>query len=216
MMSHVMIALGWFMTASAAGGDVLFEDAFDGKLKKGWEIVREKPDEWRIRDGALELRSQARGVWGGNDARNVMLHRPAVQSGVKAEVDVSQRPDHRYEQAGLLWYVHDDRFVKLISEHIDGKDYCVMARESRDTGLKNAVVAKVEVSGPDMRLRLEVRGKQVTGYWQMKGEKKWNKAATCELEGSEKARFGLFTQSGPPDKVRWARLDNFAVTKLAE
>ena len=215
-MNHMIAAIGLAAAALVADGKVLFEDGFDTKPKEGWEIVREQSDEWRIRDGALELRSQTGRVWGGNDAKNIFLHRPAVQSDVAAEVDVSQRPDHLWEQVGLLWYVHDDRFVKLISEHIKGVNYCVMARESRDTGLKNAVLSKVAVSGPDMRLRIEVHGKEVTGYWRMAGEETWHKAATCELEGSETARFGLFTQSGPPDMIRWARLDNFEVKESAQ
>ena len=40
--------------AETAPETILFEDCFEGKLADGWTWLRENPDTWRLRDGALE------------------------------------------------------------------------------------------------------------------------------------------------------------------
>ena len=35
---------------------LIFADRFDGGLAEDWSWLREDPDNWRIRDGALEIR----------------------------------------------------------------------------------------------------------------------------------------------------------------
>ena len=213
-----LLVLGFLvMTQWTIRGEevAVFEDAFSGEtLKPGWSWVREEPSEWRLRDGALELRAQPGKIWSGNDAKNVMLWAPPAEGNFVAEVSVTQKADQKWEQVGLLWYAHDDQFVKLISEFIDGENFVVMARESRDTNEKNQVFAKIPIPAPDVRLRLEVRGDEVKSLYQLPGSTEWKEAATCALKGRDKARFGLFTQNGPAEQVHWARLKNFRVLRL--
>ena len=66
--------------AKTAGEKVLFEDRFDGKLADGWTWLRQNPDAWRFRDGALEIRIEP-GV-----AHNVITVGSAVPDGAGAEV----------------------------------------------------------------------------------------------------------------------------------
>ena len=135
-------------------GETVFEDDFSGpELKPGWTWVREAPEEWRIKDGALELRAQHGRIWSGNDARNVLLAPTPAEGDFTATVSVSQKADQKWEQVGLLFYVHDDRYVKLISEFIEGQNYIVLGRESKDTGEKNKVFAKLKIPSSTVTLR---------------------------------------------------------------
>lgn len=200
--------------ASADPDKVLFEEHFDGRLQDGWQWVREDPAEWRIRDNQLEVRSQPGRIWSGNDAKNVLLRGPLQPQDLAASVTVAHKPGEKWEQAGLLWYVDDDNFVKLISEHIDGQMYVVTAREQ---GGKGTVVGKVEVPAANLQLRLRVAANRVTGQWRLKPADSWSEAGTCEFATQGQPRFGLFTQNGPPHEPRWVRFDDFAVgTRAAD
>ena len=143
---------------------VIFRDLFAADLAKGWQWVREDPEDWRIEDGGLEMRTQPGRIWAGNDAENVLLRPiPEPEAGpVAAEVTATNQPTEQFEQAGLLYYFHDDRFVKLIREHVDGRWWVVMARETPDGG---RVLAKQPLQARRVRLRLEVHGDQVIGEW---------------------------------------------------
>jgi acetyl esterase/lipase/regulation of enolase protein 1 (concanavalin A-like superfamily) len=192
---------------------VLLEEHFDGRLQDGWQWVREDKSEWRISDNQLEVRSQPGRIWGGNDAKNVLLRRPLKPPHLAASVSVAHKPGEKWEQAGLLWYVDDDNFVKLISEHIDGKMYAVTAREQ---GGKGSVVGKIEVPSANLQLRLRVQAGRVTGQWRLKSDDTWSDAGTCEFGVQGDPRFGLFTQNGPPNETRWVRFDDFSICALAE
>lgn len=213
MMSHVLVLSSLLLTGAGAGGDVLFEDDFDGKLQSGWKWIRPDADEWDIDKSQLVVRSQFGRIWGGNDAKNVLVVRPSKTDNVEARVNVAHAPKEKWEQAGLLWYVDDDNFVKFISEQIDGKMYAVICREQ---GGRGKVCGKVEAPSPDMQLRLVVRGKNVTGQWRIKETDPWSDSGGCEFDVPGDKYFGLFTQNGPKDQVRWVRFDSFVITDATE
>lgn len=213
MMSHVFVLSSLLLAGADAGRDVLFADNFDGKLQSAWKWIRPDTDEWRIQDNELQVRSQFGRIWGGNDAKNVLVIRPSKTDNVAARVNVAHAPKEKWEQAGLLWYVDDDNFVKFISEQIDGKMYAVICREQ---GGRGKVCGKVEASSPDMQLRLIVRGTNVTGQWRIKETDPWSDSGSCEFDVPGDKYFGLFTQNGPEDQVRWVRFDSFVITDVAK
>lgn len=207
MMSPMFVLSSLLMIA--AGDGVLFEETFDGNLQPAWKWVRPEASEWRIRDGQLQVRSQFGRIWGGNDARNVLLIPPPKADNIEARVSVFHAPKEKWEQAGLLWYVDDDNFVKFISEHIDGQMYAVICREQAGRG---QVIGKVEAPGANMQLRLIVQGNQVTGKWRVKDSDPWSDSGRCQFDVPGERYFGLFTQNGPQDEVRWVAFDSFAIT----
>lgn len=196
--------------ANEEGGQVLLRESFGGSLPACLRWVREDASEWRIREGKLEVRSQPGHIWGGNDAKNVLLFDGPVDGPAEARVSVAHQPKELWEQAGLLWYADDDNFVKLISEQIEGKMHVVIARE---LGGRGQVVGKLVVPASDIQLRLKVDGKQVTGQWRITEKDAWNDAGTCPLDVEKQAHFGLFTQNGSKDTVRWVMFDDWEITK---
>ena len=166
-----------------------------------------------MRDDKLEVRAQAGRIWGGNDAKNLLLAPPMKSRDMAACVSVAHDPKEKWEQAGPLWYVDDDNFVKLISEHIDGKMYVVVAREQ---GGRGKVVGKIVVPSANIQLRLKVQSNRVTGQWRLKDADAWSDAGTCDFDAQGDRRFGLFTQNGPKEVVRWVCFDNFVVMVLTK
>jgi len=209
MVGSSLLLSGLFLLA--ADGDVLLRENFDGKLHADLTWVREDKEEWRIEDGRLVVRSQPGRIWGGNDAKNLLLFKALPAQKMAARVTVAHEPKEKYEQAGLLWYVDDDNFIKLISEQIDGKMYIVVAREIAGRG---KVISKIEVPTANLQLRLKVEPNGVTGQWRLEDGDDWSSADKCTFEAQGKPRFGLFTQSGSKDVVRWVRFDRLIVEKV--
>src|SRR5690606_26339524 len=88
--------------ASVAGETVVFTEPFRGELSEGWSWLRERPEDWRLSDGGLELRSRP----GLADTVTTALVRPApALDGGKwvFEVTVTFLNDltEQFEQAGL-------------------------------------------------------------------------------------------------------------------
>ena len=209
MLSTTLVLSGLFLLA--ADGDILLKEDFEGKLHGDLEWVREEKAEWRIEEGQLHVRSQFGRIWGGNDAKNLLLFRALPVQEMAARVTVAHEPHEKWEQAGLLWYVDDDNFVKLISEQIDGKMYIVVAREIDGRG---KVISKIEVPKANLELRLTVESDGVTGQWRLKDEDDWSNCDKCSFEAKGKPRFGLFTQNGAKDIVRWVRFDRLIIEKV--
>jgi regulation of enolase protein 1 (concanavalin A-like superfamily) len=205
----LVVCVAWF-AAEEDNGQVLLHEGFGGSLPSCVRWVREDANEWRIREGKLEVRSQPGHIWGGNDAKNVLLFDGPIDGPAEARVSVAHQPKELWEQAGLLWYADDDNFVKLISEQIEGKMHVVIARE---LGGRGQVVGKLVVPASDIQLRLKVDGKQVTGQWRVTEKDAWNDAGNCPLDTEKPAHFGLFTQNGPKDPVRWVSFDDWEITK---
>ena len=86
MLSELLILSSALLATPGDEGKALFEESFDGRLKPGWEWVREDKEQWRFREGALEVHSQFGRIWGGNDAKNLLLFRPVKPAGAAARV----------------------------------------------------------------------------------------------------------------------------------
>lgn len=171
-----------------------------------WSWIREDPEGWRIKDGALEVRAQAGRVWAGKGAKNILaFHKPTGAASAAVDVDLVA-PKTKYEQGGILVYRDDDNFVKLIVEHIDGGFYIVMAREIDRRG---KVFTKIDTGSKTARLRAAVAGDKVTLSYRLPGEEKWQPAGECDLPGAAGAKFALFNQDGSDTETRWIRFDNF-------
>jgi len=208
-----LLMFGVLLVSASDQWRVLVNEGFDGALPRSFQWVREDPSEWRIQDGQLQVRSQFGRIWGGNDARNVLLVESPKAGRIDAQVSVTHQPKELYEQAGLLWYVDDDNFVKLISEQIQGKMHVVIAREVDKRG---EVIGKLEVPTANVQLRLLVDGNRVTGQWRINNDDAWNDAGTCPFEVPGNRRFGLFTQNGPKDAVRWVAFDRFILSQAGK
>ena len=179
-------------------------------LKEEWRWIREDTEEWKLsEDGSLKIRTQPGRIWAEREekAENILVRRAPVSDGDSIEIAVTLvDPVNRYEQAGLVLYVDDDRFVKLVVEFIDGETFVVMGREFE--GEKRKVLAKTPIERMGAQLRLEVEGSTVKGSWKPVGDASgaWTPAAEAEIPAELTRSFAIFTQDGPADEVRWAEI----------
>ena len=188
---------------SAAEPRVLFQDTLDGKLADGWTWLRENPDAWRFKDGALEIRVEP-GV--ARDVKNALLRTPPDRSKTKYAVEVTitftAPPTRQYEQAGITWYHQQKPVFKLVHEHIDGKDWII-------PGKKPAPSKTVQ-------LRLVVDGTKWTAQYREDAQGEFKTAGSGKLPAPGDDQVSIQCYNGPPEAEHWIRFDDFRIIELAK
>jgi hypothetical protein len=198
----------------------LFEEKFGAKLSEGWSWVREDSAAWKLEAGALRIKAQPGTIYyKTNNAKN-MLFRASPQAGteaepVAAEVSVASDPAVNGEQVGLLLYVDDSNYVKLVREYDKPKDQegavaAVMLREAK--GIPEPFHKKREAPA---KLRLVWAGGRVTGLYKLEGSAEWTAVATVDAPVGENIRFGLCCNGAPPDQDRWGTIKDFRILRVA-
>lgn len=187
----------------AAEPRVIFEDRFDGKLGEGWTWLRENPQTWRIKDGAMEIRVEP-GVAG--TVKNALLRKAPDRTKGKfaAEVTITfvTPPTNQYEQAGITWY-HDAKPVfKLVHENIDGKTNIIPGRKPTTTAT--------------MQLRLVFTADTWTAQYRPDAKGEFQKAADGKLPAPGDDQISIQCYQGPPNAEHWIRFDDFRLLELPE
>lgn len=134
-------------------------------LTESWWWLREDSTAWKLENKTLKLRTLPGTLWGKNNtAKNVLL-RPetAIQSGLTAEVTITNQPILQAEQAGLIWFNDEANYVKLVKENLDNSVWIVLAREQNEVP---QLVAKIPSHTHTVRLRLKLNTGTVTGWVQ--------------------------------------------------
>lgn len=201
--------------AGDAGQRPLFEDTFSGKLADGWTWVREDPKGWRVDDKGLHIRNQHGSLWGGgNDARNVLLRPlPEIPAGkaLAVEVTVRHKPQINAEQAGLVYHVDDENYVKLIYESLEKEELIVFAREHKG---ESKVIGSVPIPNDAPRLRLVIGHDGLRGQF-LADDNTWRQIGHCDFPAdkapSKDARVGLVCHGGPYEVERWATFHDFSI-----
>lgn len=206
MTRTVLSTVAWLLLASiaaAAEPKLVFEDLFDGKLGPGWSWLREKPDTWRIRDKALEIRVEP-GVAG--DVKNALLRaapdRGTGRFAVEVTVTMTSPPTKQYEQAGITWYEKGNPVFKLVHERIDGKTYIIPG--------------KIPTSGKTVRLRLILQKDQLIAQFRPDPKAEFQTVGTRSVPPAGSEQISLQCYQGPPDEEHWMRFDDFRILQLLE
>jgi hypothetical protein len=189
--------------APAAEPRVLFEDTFDEKLGDGWTWIRENPDAWRIKDGALEIRVEP-GV--ANTVKNALVReapdRRTTNYAVEVTITFTAEPTRQYEQAGITWYHAQKPVFKLVHERIDGKDWIIPGRKPAPSRT--------------VQLRLVVEGTQRTAQYREDAKGEFQTAASGKLPPPGEDQVSIQCYNGPADAEHWIRFDDFRIVELAE
>ena len=190
----------------------IFEDSFAGRLAEGWTWLREEPAAHRLTADALMLRALPGTLWGAtNTARNFLM-RPgfSIEAGLASQVTVSNAPELRGEQGGLIWYENDDTYVKLIKESLEGQTWIVMAREEEGA---TALVNKLPIAVESATLRLSFDGEAMVGQFRTADCEEWVTVGQCAPVSQPNLQLGVYTHGEPADTENWATFRDFKVLK---
>ena len=204
-MKHTMLpvfVLLWTSTALfAADPQIVFKDKFDTKLGDGWAWLRENPKAWRIKDGGLEIRVEP-GL--ANNVKNALLRlapdRSKASYAVEVTITFTAPPTNQFEQAGITWYQKGNPVLKLVHEHIDGKDYIIPG--------------KVPAPEKTVRLRLLVTKGKYTAQFQPNAKGEFKTVASGNLAPSAEEQISIQCYNGPTDVEHWMRFDDFRIAEV--
>jgi len=203
MLWMTMAWLAGGVALHAGEGKVVFEDSFEGKLKPGWKWIREVPEAWRLRDGALEIKLMP------GDAQTVRnaLVRPAPDRRTgRYALELTVRnltvPTEQYEQAGITWYHNGQPVFKLVKERVNGQLMIIPGRKP--------------MTEPTVQLRLVVAGRRFTAQYRPGGRGAWQTAAQGELPPPGRDEVSIQGYHGPPNAAHWIRFDDFRIVRLED
>jgi len=186
---------------AAAEGRVLFEDQFEGKLADGWTWLRETPKNWRIREGALEIRVEP---GAGHDVKNALLRKAPDRAAGKVAIEVTVTftapPTRQFEQAGITWYQGGTPRFKLVHELVDGQLLIIPGR--------------APAPQKTVELRLVFDGPQYTAQFRPEGQEPFQTVATGTLPMAADEQVSIQCYHGPADEEHWIRFDNFRIVQL--
>ncbi len=188
---------------SGAEQRVLFEDTFDEKLGDGWTWLRENTDNWRIRNGALEIRVEPGKA---NTVKNALVRQAPDRSKTKFAVEVTMTfnsdPTKQYEQGGITWYHQKKPVFKLVHEHIDGKNWIIPGRKPAPS--------------KTVQLRLVVDNTKWTAQFREDCQGEFQTAATGKLPPPGDDQLSIQCYDGPPNVDHWIRFDEFRIVELSD
>jgi regulation of enolase protein 1 (concanavalin A-like superfamily) len=196
---------------------VLFEEKFAGKLSDGWTWVREDAGGWKVDGGALKIKAQPGKIWyKTKTAKNLLVRKlpgaGTAEAPITMDVSVESAPEVTAEQCGMYLYFDEGNFVKIIREHVKGKNHVLLVREQKN--LPEPQPPKEEAASP-MRLRLTWAGAKVSGAYKTTGD--WVPVGEVELPaGVTAGSVGLTAHGGAPDSDRWAKFADFRVTQASK
>ncbi len=213
------VALG--TARHATGEDVLFEDNFDGTLSPEWQAFGLTKDDYRIRDGGLEMRVQPGRRTGDTPMLMVLLPFNTSET-VTASVEVTPldrftEPD---ESAGLFLTDADSREFGAEKRNLNGHlvfspGNVEFIGEEGEEGDPQQYALKFWPANEDYGpLRIIVRGHY--GHFQVGPSRKGkylNFFHSALRENEPKRGFCLSASGGPSDRDHWVRFDNFRVIR---
>ena len=225
--SSPLIIMGFIVAVAArivvAGEEVLFEDKFEKGLSPKWSVVGLKKQDYRIKDGGLEMRVRP-------GRRNKEMPMLSVElpfdtfKNVEASVEMTPLdPFTEPGEAAGLYLLDEDR-PEFHAEKTNANGYFVFSppelvfigkKGTEEAGNRRDYAVKFWPANADFgALRIITGGHQ--GYFQV-GPTKEGKYLTlfeCAVNRDSNRRgFALTAYGGPTDKEHWVRFDNFRVVR---
>lgn len=212
----------WLLSSSVGFGDeLLFEDNFDAGLSEKWRIIGLEKTDYRVRDGALEIRLRP---W------NEKLPQPMLKvdlpfgtaDSVVASVDVHVEHEtmKRGEHAGISL---NDRVGVSFTGRVTNIDGHILLAPGQvefigkpdEEGNPGKYTVKYWPADKDYGpLRILVRGHYA--HFQVGPSKDGNYKTffhSALRESNDGLGFGLYATGESDDANRWVRFDNFRVFK---
>jgi len=182
---------------------VIFEEQFQGALAGGWKWLRENPQAWRMRQGALEICVEP-GL--AHNVKNALVRQAPDRSRGKYAIDVTvtntTEPTQQYEQAGITWYNNGKPVFKLVKELVDGQLMIIPGRKP--------------VSSKTVQLRLIVTERNFIAQFRPDAGGEFQTAAAGTLPAPGDDQVSIQCYNGPANAEHWIRFDDFRILELPE
>ncbi len=217
----VALTLSMYFTKECLGEDPLFADDFNNGLSSKWQVVGLQKEDYRIRDGGLELRVQPGKRTADTPMLKVILPF-ATTSTVIASVDVTILDEFTEEgEFGGLCLIADDGVEFTVrKQRVNGSlvfapgKYDFIGKPGDEGEPRQYTIKYWPALDESEPLRIIVR--QTYAHFQVgpsSEDKFLNFFHSAIVDSDKKCGFSLVAAGGPKDAVHWVRFDNFRVTR---
>jgi hypothetical protein len=168
------------------------DDFSSTTLDAGWRWVREDPGHWSLtaRLGHMRITTQPGELYGGWNAGQNYLMRPAPVGDWEITAQVKFQPTATLQRAYLLAYQDDDNYVFMGRSYNDGQWVDFTLEEAAQTRVSLQVCELTVIY-----LRLTKRAYTYTGYYSADGIS-WTQAGQCTGINLSAPQIGLAATSG--------------------
>ena len=217
-LARIVTLAGLFVTAAFAAdtAKVLFEDKFSARPDASWRWIRERPEAWRIADGALMIDTLPGSYWQMQDSSKNTLLRPApasAKNGFIVEVLLENEPKKQYEHAGIILYFDGLNHVALNKEFLGKQSLIIAAAQDG----KPTLGPEKEYREREVWLRLVVRGTKAPGQFRSTEKEPWQTLGELAIPSStKKLLVGIHSGYGLEKPERHARIRNFRILQATE
>ena len=218
MLVALLILSGWTV---CHGGELLFQDNFDKELSPKWQFIGLTKDDYRLRDGALEVRVQK--SQRGQPTPMLKVNLPfTTDDNVIAKVDVSVvgEPLDRGESAGMCLTDADGQSFTVRKTNIEGffvfapGEVDFIGQDGEEGDFSKYTVKYWPAAKEAGPLRIIIRGSYA--HFQT-GPTKDGQYRTYFHSAIREAKdgmgFGLFATGRSDAAEHWVRFDNFRVER---
>ena len=198
-----------------------FSDEFDqDALLSGWSWIRESPANWRLGSDALTIWTETGALNGVdyNNVHNLLLQPLGDVDEFMIDTELRFAPYWTLRNAGLLYYIDDDNYIRVSRGIHDGHDDIWMEWEK--DGETQFVYASAQVGtwqNPvyDFRIRLTRRGSQFSASYCIAqaggGFSDWNSFITQTIDFPPAAAVRIGLQAANGDGIMATALPTTAV-----
>lgn len=143
-----------------------FRDDFNSLVPgSGWSWSREDRSAWRLTGSHLEITTQkgALNETQYNNVKNLLLRTP-LDSSFTIETKVTFKPDQLYHNAGIVYYVDDDNYIRVSrgwSEFVNGVWF--------ESEINGVVTFEFNPNVVDTTVWLRLERKNINGRWKFAG-----------------------------------------------
>lgn len=216
-----VVALSLFFGSNfCLAEDVLFKDSFDKGLSDQWQIVGLRREDYRVRDGALEMRVQPGKLTAETAMLKVLLPFDSTST-VAASVKVTLLDEFKDEQefAGLFLVDEAGREFAAKQEFFGGKlVYSPGRLESEDEEEElpaprfEMIYTKVARDAGPLRILVD-RGYAFFQVGPSAEDKYLNFFYSAIRKDSKERGFALTAAGAPAKSNHWVRFDDFRVVR---
>jgi len=185
------------------------------ELRAGWEWIRLQDGGYEFQEEALRIKSLPGNIWGGGKASNILVRALEGES-VCITAKVSLKPEVHGEQAGLMLYLDDDNYCKIVYEWF-GKLSTTTIVTARESEGKAKPLKILPFADEAVVLRLVRLEEQVLCF--AKGEKEETFTLLTHTKmptgSDEPAQLALYSSGAKKETDHWATFHTLEVQSIS-
>ena len=185
------------------------------ELAQGWQWLRLQEKCYHFEDGKLRVKSLPGNIWGAGQGKNILL-KPLQEENVCMTLQLTLHPEIHGEQAGLLLYLDDDHYCKVVREWVGGsvKGHAIVS--ARELEGKGKALKVLPFEDNAVVLRMVKLGRKVVCF--AKGEKEdgFVLLSVTELpeQPEKEVQMALYSSGAKEGADHWAEFHSLTVETI--